>query len=282
MAARRSNRAARARHCRPICGATPTRWPTAPRRPCTSLATSRTASSFASPSCRGRCRWRRGVRGRGCPTRWSAGSTCARTGRRWARYAPAAWCAATSRSPHRGAPCARACTSRPATVRIARRDEIAAHPPGDLLQAGPVARGVGRRRRRRRRGLLRRRRTVRLRHHRRAAIPRAALGVAADGTLIAVACDGRSDQDCGLTITELSTLLVALGAESAINLDGGGSTTLVCDGVLRNVPARDARRRDRAVGARCRRRWFSRRAPSAAGSSSAAPWPRGPSPGAWP
>jgi exopolysaccharide biosynthesis protein len=31
-------------------------------------------------------------------------------------------------------------------------------------------------------------------------------------------------------------LLVARGAESAINLDGGGSTTLVCDGVMRNVP----------------------------------------------
>jgi hypothetical protein len=121
------------------------------------------------------------------------------------------------------------------TVRIAWRDEIADAPPGDLLQAGPllvasgaVVSGVdegfsagaaqfdsditeGR-------------------------YPRAALGLAADGTLIAVACDGRSDQDCGLTIAELSSLLVALGAESAINLDGGGSTTLVCDGVLRNVP----------------------------------------------
>ena len=30
--------------------------------------------------------------------------------------------------------------------------------------------------------------------------------------------------------------MVALGAVSAMNLDGGGSTSLVCGGRLRNVP----------------------------------------------
>jgi hypothetical protein len=65
--------------------------------------------------------------------------------------------------------------------------------------------------------------------------PRAALGLGR-GTLIAVACDGRADDEAGLTMRELAEALAALGAETAINLDGGGSTSLVCDGVLRNVP----------------------------------------------
>ena len=35
---------------------------------------------------------------------------------------------------------------------------------------------------------------------------------------------------------ELSELMAALGADHALNLDGGGSTSLVCGGALRNVP----------------------------------------------
>ena len=66
--------------------------------------------------------------------------------------------------------------------------------------------------------------------------PRAALGLA-DGELIAVACDGRrSGVDAGLTMLELAEVMVELGAESAINLDGGGSTTLVHRGHLLNRP----------------------------------------------
>src|SRR4051794_8310215 len=64
--------------------------------------------------------------------------------------------------------------------------------------------------------------------------PRAALGVAR-GRLLAVACDGRADGDAGLTMRELSELMAALGADHALNLDGGGSTSLVCGGLLRNV-----------------------------------------------
>jgi hypothetical protein len=65
--------------------------------------------------------------------------------------------------------------------------------------------------------------------------PRAALGVGR-ATLLAVACDGRADDEAGLTLRELAETLAALGAERAINLDGGGSTSLVCGGALRNVP----------------------------------------------
>jgi hypothetical protein len=66
--------------------------------------------------------------------------------------------------------------------------------------------------------------------------PRAALGLG-DGTLITVACDGRRSRvDAGLSMLELAAVLVELGAERAINLDGGGSTTLVHRGHLLNRP----------------------------------------------
>ena len=66
--------------------------------------------------------------------------------------------------------------------------------------------------------------------------PRAALGVSGE-SLVAVACDGRrSNVDGGLSMLELAEAMVELGAESAINLDGGGSTTLVHRGHLLNRP----------------------------------------------
>ena len=51
-----------------------------------------------------------------------------------------------------------------------------------------------------------------------------------------MACDGRADDDAGLTMSELAEAMAALGAVQAMNLDGGGSTSLVCGGRLRNVP----------------------------------------------
>jgi phosphodiester glycosidase len=66
--------------------------------------------------------------------------------------------------------------------------------------------------------------------------PRAALGVSSE-SLVTVACDGRrSNVDGGLTLAELADAMVELGAERAINLDGGGSTTLVHRGHLLNRP----------------------------------------------
>jgi phosphodiester glycosidase len=66
--------------------------------------------------------------------------------------------------------------------------------------------------------------------------PRAALGLSSE-SLVAVACDGRrSNVDGGLSLLELAQAMVELGAESAINLDGGGSTTLVHRGHLLNRP----------------------------------------------
>ena len=66
--------------------------------------------------------------------------------------------------------------------------------------------------------------------------PRAALGISEEW-LVAVACDGRrSNVDGGLSMVELAEVMIGLGAECAINLDGGGSTTLVHRGHLLNRP----------------------------------------------
>ena len=57
--------------------------------------------------------------------------------------------------------------------------------------------------------------------------------------MFAVACDGRSRHDAGLTLEELAALMAALGCVTALNLDGGGSTSLVSGGRLRNRPRGD-------------------------------------------
>ena len=69
--------------------------------------------------------------------------------------------------------------------------------------------------------------------------PRCALGVG-DGELLAVCCDGRrTGVDAGLDLSELARLLISFGAREAINLDGGGSATLVHHGHLLNRPYSD-------------------------------------------
>ena len=68
--------------------------------------------------------------------------------------------------------------------------------------------------------------------------PRAAIGLA-DGRVFAVACDGRSAREAGLTLTELARFMAALGCRQALNLDGGGSTALISGGRLQNFPRRD-------------------------------------------
>ena len=85
--------------------------------------------------------------------------------------------------------------------------------------------------------------------------PRAALGIA-DGTLIAAVCDGRTDDDAGLTLDELAEAMIDLGATDAINLDGGGSASLVIGGILRNRRARSTGSTSPTAG-QCRPRWPS-------------------------
>lgn len=122
-------------------------------------------------------------------------------------------------------------------IRIARRDRLGSAPAGDRLQAGPLLVAEGR-----------------------AVVtegpdpegfsegsrqfdsditagryPRAAVALAGD-RLLAVACDGRTNGDAGMTLAELADALIELGASEALNLDGGGSASLVYDGQLRNRP----------------------------------------------
>jgi Phosphodiester glycosidase len=124
-----------------------------------------------------------------------------------------------------------------AGVRMGPRSEFGAEPAGDLVQAGPL-----------------------LVHDGRPVVdgsdpegfsagagqfdsditvgryPRCALG-AGDGELLAVCCDGRrSGVDAGLELAELARVMISFGAREAINLDGGGSATLVHRGHLLNRP----------------------------------------------
>lgn len=67
--------------------------------------------------------------------------------------------------------------------------------------------------------------------------PRTALGYTRDGRLLLLVVDGRSDASAGATLGELARELQARGAHEALNLDGGGSTTLVVNGLVVNKPS---------------------------------------------
>jgi len=75
--------------------------------------------------------------------------------------------------------------------------------------------------------------------------PRTAVGVRADGTLVFVTVDGRQPEtSVGMSIPELTDLMLELGCVSAVNLDGGGSTTMVIDGQVVNSPSGSSPRRN--------------------------------------
>jgi exopolysaccharide biosynthesis protein len=68
--------------------------------------------------------------------------------------------------------------------------------------------------------------------------PRTAAGVRADGTVVLAVIDGRRPQlGVGMSISELSALMAELGCVEAVNLDGGGSATMVVKGRVVNSPS---------------------------------------------
>jgi len=67
--------------------------------------------------------------------------------------------------------------------------------------------------------------------------PRTAIGIDAEGYLYLVVVDGRSDDSIGMTLAELQAYLAGFDLVSAINLDGGGSSTLVLEGAVMNTPS---------------------------------------------
>ena len=66
--------------------------------------------------------------------------------------------------------------------------------------------------------------------------PRTAIGVIDELHYIFVVSDGRTDESEGLSLYELASFMESLGAETAYNLDGGGSSTMVFNGILINNP----------------------------------------------
>lgn len=67
--------------------------------------------------------------------------------------------------------------------------------------------------------------------------PRTALGYNAD-TLFLIVADGRQPKySTGLTLYELASILIDLGATEAINLDGGSSSTFVVNDAVVNKPS---------------------------------------------
>lgn len=58
---------------------------------------------------------------------------------------------------------------------------------------------------------------------------RTAVGIREDGTVLLFVADGRFKQAEGLSLTELQKILRWLGCRDALNLDGGGSTTMYLD-----------------------------------------------------
>lgn len=68
--------------------------------------------------------------------------------------------------------------------------------------------------------------------------PRTAVGIDVAGTqLILVVVDGRRSSSVGATYNGMADLMAELGSYSAMMLDGGGSSTMVVNGSVRNDPS---------------------------------------------
>jgi exopolysaccharide biosynthesis protein len=66
--------------------------------------------------------------------------------------------------------------------------------------------------------------------------PRTAIGIISDLHYLFVVSDGRTDSSEGLSLYQLATFMESLGATTAYNLDGGGSSTMVFKGEVINNP----------------------------------------------
>ena len=68
--------------------------------------------------------------------------------------------------------------------------------------------------------------------------PRTGIGYTENGGIILVVVDGRQNRwSRGVTLGEFAELMRDLGAVEALNLDGGGSTTMVIEGEVVNRPS---------------------------------------------
>ncbi len=67
--------------------------------------------------------------------------------------------------------------------------------------------------------------------------PRTAVAKLKDGKFLMVTVDGRSEASGGIGLEDLAKILLELGATDAMNLDGGGSSTMFLDGKIVNHPS---------------------------------------------
>lgn len=68
--------------------------------------------------------------------------------------------------------------------------------------------------------------------------PRSGIGFSRDSTILfLIVVDGRQDGSVGMSLPEFARLMISLGVYQGLNLDGGGSTSLVVNGQLVNSPS---------------------------------------------
>ncbi len=77
--------------------------------------------------------------------------------------------------------------------------------------------------------------------------PRTAVGVTKNGSLLLAVVDGRQITGGGASLRDLAQIMSDLGCTEAMNLDGGGSSTMVVRGLVINSPS-DGKQRAVASG----------------------------------
>ena len=71
--------------------------------------------------------------------------------------------------------------------------------------------------------------------------PRTAIGQIGPLHYAFVVTDGRTEESAGLSLVQLADLMLDIGCETAYNLDGGGSSTMVFQGEVVNNPTTNGR-----------------------------------------
>lgn len=77
--------------------------------------------------------------------------------------------------------------------------------------------------------------------------PRSAIGIIDENHYIIIVSDGRTSESQGLTLYQLAQIMQSYGAQTAYNLDGGGSSTLYFNGQIINNPTTRGTISERAV-----------------------------------
>ena len=71
--------------------------------------------------------------------------------------------------------------------------------------------------------------------------PRTAIGIIDDLHFVFIVSDGRTEESEGLSLYELAQFMEQLGVTTGYNLDGGGSSTMVFEGNVINIPTTNGR-----------------------------------------